>query len=403
MTSIDTTSKQDAKSLKLSEAVELSVVIPCLNEEATLPICIKKCLTSFKRLGVSGEVVVCDNGSTDRSVEIATRLGVTVVHESRKGYGSALLSGMKTAQGRWLLMGDADNTYDFSDIGPFMEKLREGYDIVIGNRLTDRLEKGAMPWKNRYIGTPLLTTLLHLFYHIQIRDSQCGMRGLTREAFQKMSLKCSGMEFASEMLVKAALFQLKVVNVPISYSVAPNRTPHLRPFRDGWRHFKFLLMFSPTHLFFIPGALFLGGGLFLLTMLLRYPVFRLFGFPMDTHWTIVGSASVILGSQILSIFFFAKVLALTRGYLPYDKITQGLYRTFRFEHGLLLGLAIFLTGWATELYILCEWILSRFGPLYEFRLGIFGMTFIIVGLQTIFSSFFLSILGSESQERETRR
>ena len=379
---------------------EVSVVIPCLNEAETLPICIEKALNAFKKLNLSGEVVVSDNGSTDNSVEIATRLGARVVHESKKGYGSALITGMRAARGKWLLMGDADDTYDFSELAPFLQKLREGYEIVIGNRLTDRLEKGVMPWKNRYIGTPVLTALLRFFYHLPVHDSQCGMRALKREAFQKMNLKCSGMEFASEMLVKAALFKLKIANIPISYSNTTRlRKPHLRPFRDGWRHLKFLLLFSPTHLFLIPASFLLAVGSFLLLALLRYPVFYLFGFPMETHWTLVGSASFILGCQILSIFFFTKVLALTRGYLPYDKITQGLYRTFRFEHGLLLGIAIFLAGFLIEGSILIQWFQNHFGPLYEFRRGIFGMTLMIVGIQIIFSSFFLSVLGSESTDQ----
>ena len=397
MQPIETMSQPETKPLETRDEIELSVVIPCLNEAETLPLCIEKCLTVFEHLHLLGEVVVCDNGSTDGSVKIAERLGGRVVHESKKGYGNALIAGMKAARGKWLVMGDADNTYDFSDLAPFLQKLREGYDLVVGNRLTAGLEKGAMPWMNRYIGTPLLTAVLCLFYRTDVKDSQCGMRAMSREAFQRMNLKCPGMEFASEMLVKASLSRLKISNVPISYSLsASNRTPHLRPFRDGWRHLKFLLIFSPTYLFFVPAALLLTGGFSILILLLRYPVFHLFHLKMDTHWTIVGSASVLLGSQILSIFFFAKVLALTRGYLPYDRLTQRLYRTFRCEHGLLLGIVLFLAGWAMACYILLKWITGRFGPLYEFRLGIFGMTLIVVGIQIIFASFFLSLLGHES-------
>ena len=376
------------------DLLEVTVVIPCLNEAQTLPICIEKALNAFKKLNVSGEVVVSDNGSKDGSVEIATRLGARVIHESKKGYGSALIAGMRAARGKWIIMGDADNTYDFSELTPFLQELRNGHDIVIGNRLTPSLAKEAMPWKSRYIGTPALTALLRLFYRIPIYDSQCGMRGLTREAFQKMNLRCGGMEFASEMLVKAALFQLKVVNVPISYSAAPNRTPHLRPFRDGWRHLKFLLIFSPTHLFLIPGLSLLVIGFLFLTALLMHPI--------DTHWAIVGSVSVISGGQILSIFFFAKVLALTRGYLPYDRLTQNLYQTFRCEHGILLGTGMTLAGLAMEGSILAEWIAHHFGPLHRFRLGILGMTLFIVGIQTIFSSFFLSLLGAESPRPKSR-
>ena len=397
MQKIETISQPEARFRGSHEEIELSVVIPCLNEVQTLPLCIEKCLNSFKKLGLSGEIVVADNGSTDGSAEIATRLGARVVHESKKGYGNALIAGMKAVRGRWLVMGDADDTYDFSELDPFLQKLREGYDLVVGNRLTGGLKKDAMPWLNRHIGTPALTAVLRLFYRIDVKDSQCGMRALTREAFQEMNLRCPGMEFASEMLVKAALFRLKVANIPIPYSMGvSSRTPHLRPFKDGWRHLKFLLIFSPTYLFFVPAFLLLVGGISILLLLLRYPTVHLFRLRMETHWAIIGSACVLLGSQILSIFFSAKVLGLTRGYLPYDQTTQRLYRTFRCEHGLLLGAAIFLVGWAIECYILLKWAVAHFGPLYEFRLGIFGMTLIVVGLQTIFSSFFLSLLGHES-------
>ena len=228
---------------------DISVVIPCLNEEATLGACIEKCLDAFKRLGRSGEIVVCDNASTDASAQVAARSGARVVFEPRRGYGRALITGLKAAQGRCLVMGDADNTYDFSEIPALIRELQKGADLVMGNRLAAPPAKGAMPWMNRHVGTPALTACLRVLFGCGAGDSQCGMRAMTREAFQAMKLSCGGMELTSEMLIKAALCRLKVAEVPISYSRTAGRKPHLRPWRDGWRNVAVILRLWPAYLF----------------------------------------------------------------------------------------------------------------------------------------------------------
>ena len=260
------------------EAIEVSVIIPCLNEEKTVARCIEIAQNAMQRAGIPGEVVISDNGSTDQSVAIANKNGARVVHAARKGYGNALICGMRAAQGKYLVMGDADSSYDFNDIPKFISALKDGADFVIGSRLNGTIHPGSMPFLNRYLGTPVLTGLINLFFKARISDVNCGLRALTKTAFDSLRLKAGGMEFASEMVIKASLLGLKIVEVPTAlFPDRRDRPPHLRPFRDGWRHLRFLLLFTPTWLFFIPGLISLLSGCIILAAMLFFD-FKNFGF-----------------------------------------------------------------------------------------------------------------------------
>jgi glycosyltransferase involved in cell wall biosynthesis len=381
--------------------IHISAIIPCLNEEATVGVCVRKAREAMRKMGVAGEVVVVDNGSTDRSVEVSAREGARVIHEELKGYGAALLAGFASARGRYLVMADADDTYDFSKIPDFVRGLEAGADLVIGDRLGGTIEPGAMPWHHRYVGVPILSFILNRLFGAGIGDAHCGMRAITARAYAGLHLQTTGMEFASEMLIRAASKGLRIEQIPITLHRGgrPGR-PHLRSFRDGWRHLKMMFMLSPTHLFLLPGtALFLAGAV-LLGALVAGPV-RIGGFLIDYHFMILGSLMAVLGFNVVTIGLFARIYALVEGFKEQDPLLLRLFRVFNLERGLLAGAAAFLAGLAINLAILVEWIQKEFsfGGEVRVRPAILGLTLMVIGGQAFFSSFFFSILGTERRRR----
>lgn len=370
--------------------LEVSVVMPCLNESRTIAVCVEKVLTTLKELNIVGEAVVADNGSTDGSQRLAAEAGARVVDVEEKGYGAAYLGGIPEAHGKYIIIGDSDDTYDFTELERFIQPLREGYDFVIGNRMGGNIEKGAMPWANRYIGNPILSAFLNLLFKTGVSDAHCGMRGFTREAFNKMKLKTTGMEFASEMVVKASMAGLKIKQFPITLHASKyERTPHLRPLPDGWRHLRFMLMYSPTHLFLTPGSIMMGIGFILLLVLLPGPL-QIGSHGYDQHFMVVGSLLAILGFQVITLGLYAKAYAY-REHIADDQFIEKFYRRFSLEKGLYLGLGITALGLIAMLYLLGKFLFIS-GYFYELRLAILGMTLIVIGIQTVFSSFLLSIM-----------
>lgn len=375
----------------------VSVVMPCLNEEKTVGLCVKKAKEAFKKAKIDGEVIVCDNGSSDNSVQLASKAGAEVVLESRKGYGSAYLAGIKAAKGDWLIIGDSDGTYDFADIPKLLRPLDRGFDLVIGSRLKGRIKKGAMPFLNRYVGTPLLNFFLRLFYRLKVSDSQSGMRAFTRQAFEQFRLKTLGMEFASEMLVRASQENLKITEVPVNYflRIAPSK---LSRFRDAWRHLRFMLLFAPTWLFLIPGGLLLGVGL-VGELLIFGGQFWLFGHGLDVHSMVFTSLMVLLGYQIIMLGIYAKAFSYVTGLEKGGPIITTTLRYFKLEKGILVGLLIFFVGLIIGSIYFVNWARQGFGYLWAIKPAILSMTFLILGIQIIFSSFFLSILGLERKSK----
>ncbi len=378
------------------DACEVSVVMPCLNEEETIGECIRKAQQAFREHHLRGEVVVCDNGSQDRSVEISRQLGARVVFQNKKGYGNAYLKGIREAHGRYIVMGDSDNTYDFSALLPFIEPLRQGYDMVMGSRLRGKILPGAMPWLHRYIGNPFLSRFLNVLFKTGISDSHCGMRSFTREAFEKMKLMTPGMEYASEMVIKASRAGLKIAEVPITYYPRKG-TSKLHSFHDGWRHMRFMLMYSPTHLFLVPGFLVLLVGLLLLIALYPGPIWTPWH-TFDVHFMVLGSVLAILGYQIINLGLFAKAISFTRDFVVRDEFIVRFYQVFTLEKGIYLGLALLLIGLVLNGLVLYSWIKAHFGPLHQMREALVGMTFFVLGFQTIFSSFLLSMVRIKEDE-----
>lgn len=378
------------------DACEVSVVMPCLNEEETIGECIRKAQQAFREHHLRGEVVVCDNGSQDRSVEISRQLGARVVFQNKKGYGNAYLKGIREAHGRYIVMGDSDNTYDFSALLPFIEPLRQGYDMVMGSRLRGKILPGAMPWLHRYIGNPFLSRFLNVLFKTGVSDSHCGMRSFTREAFEKMKLMTPGMEYASEMVIKASRAGLKIAEVPITYYPRKGMSK-LHSFHDGWRHMRFMLMYSPTHLFLVPGFLVLLVGLLLLIALYPGPIWTPWH-TFDVHFMVLGSVLSILGYQIINLGLFAKAISFTRDFVVRDKFIERFYQVFTLEKGIYLGLTLLLIGLVLNGLVLYSWIRTHFGPLQQMREALVGMTFIVLGFQTIFSSFLLSMVRIKEDE-----
>jgi len=373
-----------------------SVIMPCLNEEKTVGRCVAKAFAGLKKAGVKGGVIVVDNGSTDRSVKLATKAGARVILESKKGYGQALITGIKAAGGDWLVLGDSDGTYDFSDLEKFFRALEGGADLVLGSRLRGKIKKGAMPFLNRFLGTPTLNLFLRLFYGIKVSDSQTGMRALTKKAAKKLHLRCRGMEFASEMLVRAAQEGLKIKEVPIDYY--PRKAPSkLSPFRDAWRHIRFMLLFAPTWLFLIPGGFLFALGALGILLLLRGPVF-LFGRGFDFHTMIFASMLVLVGYQIMMLGVFAKVFSWVEGFNRQSLFLPIILRYFQLEKGIFLGAIISLVGLLVGGVTFVNWAKQGFGALWAIRPAIFSMTLVVLGLAIIFSSFFLSVLGIEREK-----
>ena len=374
----------------MKEEIEVSIVLPCLNEEDSIGICIEKIKKVFNEENIKGEIVVVDNGSTDNSREVATKLGARVVNEPVKGYGSAYLRGLSEAKGKYIIMGDADDTYNFYEIPKFIPLLKNGYHLVLGSRFKGKIYKGAMPFLNRYIGNPILSGMCRLFFRTKLSDIHCGMRAITKDAYKKMNLKCLGMEFATEMVVNALQKKLKVAEVGIEYFPRKGKSK-LKPFRDAWRHIRFMLLFCPRWLYILPGSLMIFLGLSILLFLLKGPLYFL-GRKWGIHMNVLGSLITLLGSQLIQLGIFADTFAAEQGYLMKDKVVRGIKKYFRLETGILLGTTIFLVGLGINILIFLEWWLRNFGALYKIREAILAMTFMILGLQIIFSSFFISLL-----------
>jgi Glycosyl transferase family 2 len=368
--------------------VLVSVVIPCLNEEDNIERCVSRALDVMAEHEIAGEVVVADNASEDRSAELAAAAGARVIHEPRRGYGSAYLAGFAAARGRYIVMADADLTYDFAEIPRFVEHLDAGAEMVMGDRM-DNIHPGAMPWLHRYVGNPVLTGVLNLFFRTGISDAHCGMRALRRDVLPRLDLRTTGMEFASEMVIRASKEGLDVREFPIEYHPRGGQSK-LSSFRDGWRHLRFLLVHSPTHLFMLPGAAMLAlGTLISLVALLQIDVF---GRAWDLHTMVAGSLLMIVGVQVVALGLCAHAYG-TYFMNEKDPWFDRMRARFRLEHGLVLGGVTVLVGLAVAATIVVIWVQRGFGQLSEERLAVLAAALVIVGLQIFFTSFLLSILG----------
>jgi len=390
----------------VDESVELSIVMPCLNEAETLARCIEKARLGIERSGVIGEIIVADNGSADDSVQIAENSGVRVVQITEKGYGRALRGGIQAAAGKWILMGDADDSYDFSDITGFVEKFEEGFELVMGCRLPAGggiISPGAMPWKNRWIGNPILSFIGRLFFKCPAHDFHCGLRGFTKAAFWKMDLQTTGMEFASEMVIKSTFKQLKIAEVPITlHKDGRSRPPHLKPWRDGWRHLRFMLLFSPRWLFLAPG-IFLSAVGILFAALLSLGNIKIGGVAFDVGTLVVACMTVIIGFQLVAFAFFTKVFAIAEGLLPDDAKFSRAFKFFNLEKGITIGIVLLLAGIILSAHAVWIWKQAGFGELLpeeNLRRLIPAATLIVLGVQTVFSSFFMSALGLKTSTRK---
>ena len=372
---------------------EVSVVIPCLNEERTLGACIDRALAAFEAAGIAGEVVVADNGSSDTSVDVAERHGARVVHAPVKGYGSALRKGIEEAHGDFIVLGDADGSHDFSETPRFVAKWREGYEFVVGNRFRGEIKDRAMPWHHKYLGTPFLSALLHLFFGAGVGDINCGMRGMTRELCQRLDFRTTGMEFASESLIKAAKSGARMAEVPITmWPDLRDRPPHLRPFRDGWRHLRFILLSAPNWLFLVPGGLLVTLGIGLILWLLPGPRFA-GKVGLDVHTMALGMMLALLGVHIISIGLFVKVFSYTEKLSRNQVSLARLLKHVRLEHGLLLGGTLALAGFVGDAVVFWQWAAGGFGHLEPVRTVFFCSLSFFLGIEILFSSVFLSMLG----------
>jgi len=376
--------------------IELSVVMPCLDEAETLEVCIRKAQASMEESGINGEVVIADNGSTDGSQEIARANGARVVDIEQRGYGAALQGGIAAARGVFIIMGDADDSYDFRNLAPFVEKLREGYDLVMGNRFLGGIAPGAMPPLHRYLGNPVLTGVGRLFFRSPSGDFHCGLRGFRRESVLALRLQTTGMEFASEMVVKATLMKQKIAEVPTTLSPdGRSRAPHLRSWRDGWRHLRFLLLFSPRWLFLYPGIGLSAVGL--VAMLLLIPgALRVGNFAFDVNTLLYAAAATFIGYQSVVFAVFTKVYGVSEGLLPEDPRLQRLYGLIKLETGLCVGGVLVLVGLVGSVWAVAGWDAVGFGdlnPQETLRVIVPAVLALAIGFQTILSSFFLSVLG----------
>ena len=379
-----------------SDSCEISVVMPCLNEAETIAVCIQKASVCLADNGVSSEIIIADNGSTDGSQSIAEAEGARVVPVEVKGYGSALMGGIAAARGRFVIMADADDSYDFSALMPFIEKLRDGCDFVIGNRFKGGIAPGAMPPLHRYFGNPVLSGLGRLFFGSPARDFHCGLRCFTRDAFDRMNLQTTGMEFASEMVVKATLLGLRIAEVPTTLSLdGRSRPPHLRSWRDGWRHLRFMLLFSPRWLFLYPGLFLMFAGLGVGGWLL--PEARQLGHAtLNVHTLVYAALSVLLGFQAVLFALFTRTFAITQGLMPPSRLLNRLYRFVTLETGLVVGGLLVLSGFGGSLAATLGWQKIDFGelePSVVLRQVIPSIVALVLGFQVVLGSFFLSVLG----------
>src|SRR5258706_9169151 len=376
----------------------LSIVMPCLNEAETLAICLRKAQSSVTKLNVQGEIIIADNGSTDGSQAIATQMGVRVVAVATKVYGSALMGGIAAARGKYIIIGDADDSYDFSNLEPFFQKLRAGYDLVMGNRFKGGIQPRAMPPLHRYLGNPALSGMGRLFFRSPCGDFHCGLRGFSKAAIQKLDLRTTGMEFATETVVKATMYKLRIAEVPTTLARAGrNRPPHLRSWQDGWRHLRFMLLYSPRWLFLYPGLLLMTVGTLASGSLLASPRV-LCALTLDVHTLLYAAMAIWMRFQMVLSAVFTNAFDISEGLLPEDPRLTRLLRYIKLETGLLMGSLFLIIGIVMSIYALDTWEAQSFGPLNPsktLRLVIPAVTLITLGLETILSSFFLSILGLE--------
>lgn len=380
-------------------AVEVSIVMPCLNEAETLAKCIAHAQAAIAKGALSAEIIVADNGSTDGSQRIADELGAKVVDVARKGYGSALIGGIEAAQGRFVVMGDADDSYDFEAIGPLIERLREGYDLVVGNRFLGGIEPGAMPWSHRWVGNPVLTFISRVFFHAPVGDTHCGLRAFRKDAYVKMRLRATGMEFASEMVIKAALKGMRITEVPVVLRPdGRSRPPHLRTWRDGWRHLRFMLLFSPRWLFLYPGIALFAGGVLLSALLIPGPV-HVGGVRLDIHTLLVAGFLALLGYQLVLFAVFTKIFAIRAGFHPPHPVLENVFRYVTLEVGLLAGALMVVVGLVALIIAVASWGAVGFGnldPSLTMREVIPAVVLLALGTQTVFASFFISILSIDT-------
>jgi glycosyltransferase involved in cell wall biosynthesis len=379
--------------------MKISVVLPCLDEEQAVGAVIDEARHALDELGASGEVIVVDNGSTDRSAEVAAAHGAVVVSEPERGYGRAYLTGLAHAQGDYVVMGDADGTYPLRELGKFVESLDAGNDLVLGSRFNGRIHAGAMPWSHRWIGNPLLTGLLNRMFGVRVSDAHCGMRAVRQSALPKLDLHSKGMEFASEMVFKAFRRNLKVGEVPIDYFPRTGESK-LSRFSDAWRHVRFMLLYSPSWLYFLPGILLLLLGLGGMLVLASGPV-NVFGRPWQIHTMLAFVAATILGAQIVQLGVFARTYALTH-YGERDELLERLWRRLRLEHGLIAGGLVFAAGAGVLIWIFVEWASGGFGPLRHEYATALGFTLVALGVQIVFGSFFIGVLTMRADPRPRR-
>jgi glycosyltransferase involved in cell wall biosynthesis len=382
-----------------ASATEVSVVMPCLNEADTIAACVRKAEEALREAHIAGEVIVADNGSTDGSPEIARELGARVIHVQARGYGNALMGGIEAARGRYVIMGDADESYDFGEIPKFVDKLREGYALVQGCRLRSgggRVMPGAMPPLHRWLGNPVLTLLARLWFRAPVHDIYCGMRGFTTELQGRLNQRCTGMEFATEMIIKASLFHERIAEVPITLHPDGRKAhpPHLRTFRDGWRTIRFFLLFSPRWLFLLPGMLLvlLGAAGYAIAL----PGLTIRGATFDVHTLLFASLAILAGQQAISFAFFTKSFAIGEGLLPMDARTARFFQLATLERGLLLGGLSIILGSVLLAVVAARWWNTGFGPLdypQTMRWAIPGATLTAAGLHTMLASFYISVLA----------
>ncbi|MGU3493644.1 glycosyltransferase family 2 protein [Xanthobacteraceae bacterium A53D] len=378
------------------EAVELTILMPCLNEAETLGVCVDKAMAYLARTGISGEVLIADNGSTDGSQAIATAGGARVVPVPERGYGAALKGGIAAARGRYIIMGDADDSYDFSQLDAFVTKLREGKDIVMGNRFQGGIGPGAMPVLHRYLGNPVLSFLGRLFFKIDVGDFHCGLRGFNTQAVRKLRLETSGMEFASEMVVRASLAGLDIVEVPTTLKKdGRSRPPHLKTWRDGWRHLRFLLVYSPRWLFFYPGLVLVLLGSLGLAALFPGPLTLFGGIRLDIHTFLVAAMTVLVGVQAMSFGVVARRYGALLGFLPASEDLERVLHSFSLEWVLRAALVLAIFGIGFQIWAFSSWAATGFGDLafgYTIRVLILGLTALVAAIQLALTAFLASVV-----------
>ncbi|MBL9203958.1 MAG: glycosyltransferase family 2 protein [Opitutaceae bacterium] len=390
----------------LLSTLEVTVVMPCLNEASTIERCVREARGALAAEGIVGEVLVADNGSTDGSQEIAAQSGARVVNVTAKGYGNALRGGIEAARGRFILMGDSDCSYDFTHVGRFVERLRDGDDLVMGNRFRGGIQPGAMPWKNRYLGNPVLSGIGRLFFRTPIRDFHCGLRAFSISAYRTMDLRTTGMEFASEMVIKAMLLGLRVSEVPtVLRPDQRGRPPHLRPWRDGWRHLRFMLLYSPRWLFLYPGLLLILAGLATVACLAPAPR-MLGGIEFDINTLLFSTLATLIGFQAVFFALCSRLYATQAGLMPASARNDRIYTYFSLEAGLGVGATLVLAGLGLSLGAVWHWKSHAFGPLdprHVMRWVIPGAGALALGCQVMLGSFFLSVLGLQIRQSPPRK